>query len=304
MNKIIKKISYIKKIAYNFSRVDRIIDERLAIARLNNSVDTVHDSLISDNCLLNKPLIVSLTTYNKRIHDVNIVIESIGRQTVKPNQLILWLDINEFPNYDSIPLKLQKMMSRGLDVRFCENLRSYKKLVPTLEQFPDSHIITIDDDIIYPDDMLELLIRDHKNHPDCLIGMRAHRVTYDKKGNIKKYKHWKKNIIDSEASDEIFLTTGAGTFFPYGVLSKELLNKKLFMEICPSADDIWVKVISMHSNVKCKRINDTRCFDSRFIIMGSSQDIGLFNTENKIQNNNDIQLLKSARFFNIKLCKS
>lgn len=37
-------------------------------------------------------IIVSLTTYGRRIHSVYMAIESVMEQTMKPNRIILWLD--------------------------------------------------------------------------------------------------------------------------------------------------------------------------------------------------------------------
>ena len=51
-------------------------------------------------------IIVSLTTYNKRINTVFLTIESIFEQTVKPDKIVLWLDKNEF-SIDTIPSTLK-----------------------------------------------------------------------------------------------------------------------------------------------------------------------------------------------------
>ncbi|MDR0763178.1 MAG: hypothetical protein LBF01_01600, partial [Bacteroidales bacterium] len=101
-------------------------------------------------------LIVSLTTHGKRIYEVYLAIESILRQTLKPNKIILWLSKNKF-NENNIPLILKKQQQRGLEIAFCEDVKSYTKLIPTLQMYPQAVIITVDDDILYPFDLIENL---------------------------------------------------------------------------------------------------------------------------------------------------
>ena len=100
-------------------------------------------------------IIVSLTTHGRRIYEVYLAIESIMQGSRKPDRIVLWLssDIQGV----SLPLTLLKQMKRGLIVKFTEDIGPYTKLVPALTEYPDSVIVTIDDDILYPYDTLELL---------------------------------------------------------------------------------------------------------------------------------------------------
>lgn len=235
-------------------------------------------------------LIVSFTTYSKRIHDVHLVVESIAQQTLKPNRLILWLDEDEF-TLDTIPLILHKQIKRGLEVRFCANYRSYKKLIPTLQHFPDANIITIDDDILYPHDMVELLLKEHKIQPRCIVGHRAHKMQKDSNGGLLPYNKWEYEALESKPSAFVFITSGAGTLFPSQCFSQEILNSEVFMSLCPNADDVWFKAMSLLSNTPCKKVDDSRIFKEHFLIMQDSQDIGLCHS-NSTEFGNDYQLNK------------
>ena len=232
-------------------------------------------------------LIVSFTTYSKRIHDVHLVIESIAQQTVKPHRIILWLDEDEF-TLETIPLILQRQIDRGLEVRFCLNYRSYKKLIPTLDAFPDANIITIDDDFLYPHDMIEVLLREHRAFPKCILGHIAHKVMVHNK-RISPYIEWENEIQNPEANDFIFLTTGAGVFLPPHIFDAEVLNANVFLQICPYADDVWLNAMSLLSGVERKKVNDDRVFRERFLPIPGSKDIALseYNTE---KGGNDKQL--------------
>ena len=46
---------------------------------------------------------------------------------------------------------------RGLEIRECDNLRSFKKLVPALQTFPNAFIVTADDDLYFAPNWLETL---------------------------------------------------------------------------------------------------------------------------------------------------
>ena len=83
-------------------------------------------------------------------------------QTIKPNKIILWLDQTAYNTYESIPIALHRQEARGLEIRLCEDIKSYTKLVPALINFPNAVIISVDDDIIYPIDFVERLYRAYK----------------------------------------------------------------------------------------------------------------------------------------------
>ena len=101
------------------------------------------------------PLVISLTTHGKRIETVFHTIESIFQQTLKANRVILWLGDKEFSCVEELPLSLRIQMERGLDIRFVKDVRSYTKLIPALKEFPNANIVTIDDDFMYPRNLLE-----------------------------------------------------------------------------------------------------------------------------------------------------
>ena len=154
---MLKKIFNLIRKLNKSSNIINDIDNLIAYKIKSNQL---LESAFKNTDLITRPLeegetelIVSFTTYNKRIHDVHLVVESIAQQTVKPHRLLLWLDEDEFTQ-DTIPLILHKQIERGLDIRFCPNYRSYKKLVPTLQCFPNANIITVDDDILYPHDIV------------------------------------------------------------------------------------------------------------------------------------------------------
>ena len=101
---------------------------------------------------LGAPLIVTLTSYPPRFPTLGATLRSLLDQTVQADRTILWLaeqDLALLPD-DVIVLK-----DFGLEIRTCADLRSYKKLIPALQAFPDAWFATADDDVYYRPDWLE-----------------------------------------------------------------------------------------------------------------------------------------------------
>lgn len=74
-------------------------------------------------------IIVSLTSFPKRIDTLWITIETLLRQSMKPDEIILWLAEEQFNGIDSLPKALLEQQKRGLTIRFCDDLRSHKNII-------------------------------------------------------------------------------------------------------------------------------------------------------------------------------
>jgi len=269
------------------SVVDVLIDSKIRCNQLLNSALSSTESIVQPLQNKDVELIVSFTTYNKRIYDAHLIVESIAQQTIKPNRLILWLDENEF-NLDTIPLLLLKQVERGLDIRFCPNYRSYKKIIPTLESFPESNVITIDDDVIYPYDFIEVLIRESKEYKNCVIANVVHQMKFDECG-VQPYEKWVLNAKSSLPGYDVFPVGAGGVFYPRGVLGELVIDAQAFTNLAPTADDVWLKTMTLLQGHKSKKVNDNRDFSLRFLCVESSQDIGLFHM-NLNESKNDLQI--------------
>lgn len=73
-------------------------------------------------------MVVSLTTFPLRIGKVYLTIQSILRQSRPADRVLLWLSKEEFPEEAQLPENLLRLKERGLDIRFCDNIRSFKKV--------------------------------------------------------------------------------------------------------------------------------------------------------------------------------
>lgn len=194
--------------------------------------------------------VVSLTTFPERIENVWLVIETILRQKTKPDVIILWLYEGEFPDKNFLPGKLLNLEKRGLQIRFCDdNLMPHKKYYYTLQAFPNANIITIDDDFFYPVNLIRNLLSYHERYPKSICCTRSREIKISQ-GCIQSYQKWPNIKVNTEPSYKYLTMGGGGTLFPPFSLSAETLNRDAIKEFALTADDLWLKVMSLLNKTK------------------------------------------------------
>lgn len=292
MGKINKIYRVFKEALLNMLFLRKIVkEETFKQFQINNIRINLQNSVeigITDSLYDGKELIVSLTSYNRRIFQVSLVLESLLEQTLKPNRIILWLDRDEFSEESDLPLTLLSLKKRGVQIEYCDNLKSYKKLIPTLERYPDSLIITADDDIIYPNDFVERLYKSYKHHPDEVNYYRGHRMKFAN-GELLPYNKWDIETEKATSSIYNFPTGCGGVIYTRELLDNEICKPDIFLNIASTADDVWFKAMSLKKGVKCRQVELECPFRDKFIFLDAMDDMGLANI-NLIGNKNDEQI--------------
>jgi len=175
-------------------------------------------------------------------------------QTVPADRVVLWLAREQFPDgEESLPPQLLEQKDRGLLIEWCDkDIRSYKKIIPSAEKWPEDIIITADDDLIYEITTVERLLESYRKHPDCVSTLRAHLMLFDEKGEPQPYERWilEYSAFIDEPLMALFPTSGGGVLFPPSVLPEQAFDRDVFMEICPTADDVWIKCMLTLAGVK------------------------------------------------------
>lgn len=232
-------------------------------------------------------LIVSLTSFPSRINQVNIVIETLLRQTYQPHKIILWLAKEQFDSIDTLPKKLIKLTKNSLfEIKFCDDLRSHKKYYYTMKNYPKYYVITVDDDTLYPENLIEKLVLKSKKYPNTIICNNAHLITFDNNCSMRSYIEWKSGADGFVESSFLLVPIGAGgVLYPPNSLNKEVFNKKNIKSLCPLADDLWLKSMSILNNIKSIKVNPTSI---TFIDLPTSK-LNSLNKLNVGENKNDIQ---------------
>lgn len=224
-----------------------------------------------------KEIIVSLTTHGKRLHDVCIAIESIMQGSVLPNRIVLWL--SDAIQQEPLPVALQNQCRRGLEIRYTQDIGPYTKLIPTLTAYPDATIVTIDDDIIYPYDMLEMLLNAHRMYPNQICANRIIEARYLSNGKLASFIDWHPMTNRKCIARTNFFEGLGGVLYPVGCFPKEVFNREVFLAICPTADDIWFNAMAMLQGTLTVYAN-THYTHLPLLVNEEVQDIGLWQTNN------------------------
>ena len=249
-------------------------------------------------CKPSPRLIVSLTSYGRRTEKVVFyTLLSLLRQTLLPDKIILWLD-NDHWNENNLPNRLKQLKVNGIEFKFCEDFRSYKKLIPSLKEFPNDIIITVDDDVIYPPYLIERLYDSYLKNPAAIHACACREISVID-GKLQPYDSWKSASI---GSDKICPIGYGGVLYPPHSLSEETIKESLFMRMCPNADDIWFYIMA--------KIKGTR----HFLVSVSSVDFfgvdniyqffhrnGALSNINVKEGLNDIQLANCLEYYKLDL---
>ena len=195
------------------------------------------------------PLVVSVTTMASRIDTVHLTLYSLMSQSRTPDKVFLWLK----PDVRRVPDALTPLRDKGLEIKTTEDIGSYAKLVPALRQCPESVIVTADDDVIYPYTWLERLERAYiaaPSHIHCHISRRIELKSADE---FRAYADWPMINFNPDSTDDSqtglhLLPIGyGGVAYPPGALHEDATDATLFRKLCPHADDIWFKAMSLRN---------------------------------------------------------
>jgi len=237
------------------------------------------------------PVIVSLTSIPSRLSKVHITIRSVLYQSSPPKKVLLWLNEED---KNKIPNSLKKLEGDVFEIKFTPLKCSHKKLIHTLELYPNDIIITCDDDFIYDYQWLEKIYKDHLNHPKNIIGNFTRQIRYDENGELLEYKKWKKE--DSKPNELTLAIGAAGILYPPKSLSPKTTNIDLALELTPKADDLWFKGMSFLQGTTVLQSENP---PKRLIPIFGTQKVSL-KKENVDNNKNLKQWEALTDYFNLK----
>lgn len=199
-----------------------------------------------------KQVIVSLTSFPAAIPYAAQAVQSILDGSVLPDKVVLYLTFSQFGE-NEMPQELLQMAENNprFEIRdYPLDIRSYRKLIPALNDFPDAIIVTIDDDVAYHKNMLRDLLRLHEEMPDKVLAHRAKLMKPD-----KPYRKWRKYRWYHFLGKKIHISfrniqTGVGgVLYPPHCLKADMIDVNLFTQIAPTTDDIWFWAAAVANNI-------------------------------------------------------
>lgn len=225
-------------------------------------------------------VIVSLTSFPERINIVVKTIKTLLNQTIKPDNVILWLAPEQFPNKEAdLPKELLDLRQYGLTIDWCKDIRSYKKIIPTLKKYPDSVIITTDDDIYYAEDTVESL---YKSYLVNKTEVHAHRCDWLKVNNgTITWEKTRELYLDRHRGQASFhnrLTGYGAVLYPPKCFHEDCTKEDLFQELIPTHDDVWLWAMTVLNGYKTRLVKG---YSESIDYIEDSQQYGLCKVNKK-----------------------
>lgn len=241
-------------------------------------------------------LVVTLTSYGRRVGTTVIhVLKSLLLQSYRPDRIILWLDNVNF-SVENIPLKLARFCCKyRIEIRFCEDLRSYKKLIPALDLCPNDILVTVDDDLVYKRDFLKGLYEAHLETPAYILCTLAHCPKFEGR-RFLPYKEWGQNVTEM-GNKPIFPLGGAGTLYPPNSLYRDVAKKDLFLTLAPQADDIWFWAMAIMAGTRHRLIGFGYSFYQIDLLYQKMHENSSLMASNLHRDFNDVQIKNIMRHY-------
>jgi hypothetical protein len=228
------------------------------------------------------PLIVSLTSYGPRLASLHLTLKCLLRQSVRPDAVVLWLTGQDLA---ALPASSRDLAGQGVTLEQTPDLRSYKKIIPALRAWPEGFIVTADDDVYYHPRWLEELVGGWSEKHGDIVCRRARRIPLKPDGTPEPYVRWRWCYEEGLLSAAILPIGVGGVLFPPGSLAPEVLDEAQFMQLCPTADDLWLYWMARRAGTRFRKVARQRTY----FYWPRSQDVGLANT-NRWAGRNDIQI--------------
>ena len=203
------------------------------------------------------PVYISLTSIYKNQDILLHSLQSIMKQTRLPDKIFLYL--SEEPYLLDSGFKDKKITNSNLlkciqdnliDVQWVKNTGPYRKLLPLLKDKwnEDCIIITIDDDTVYEPNLIQNLVNDY-NQQKCSICYRGFTPSFD---NIDNFDYAKRDKVKHVSLYNFFTGKGGILYKPqfFHKTHNLIFNDKIYLDICPTCDDIWFYIIRVLNNVK------------------------------------------------------
>ncbi|MHA7277746.1 hypothetical protein ACX80O_14670 [Arthrobacter sp. Hz1] len=228
------------------------------------------------------PIVVSITTYGRRIDAAAMAIESIARGSSKPSRIILWLDDPEI--HASRPPALRRLEARGLEILLTDNLGPHTKYFPYVQSTQDHRfpLVTADDDIMYPVHWLRRLQLAYLDHPTSINCHWASRIMFAD-GNVRSYHTWP-NCSDTRADFSNIALGVSGVIYPPAMLRELAGRGTAFLELSPTADDIWLHWVALRAGYPVRQISPT---PRHFALIPGTQEKALMKSNNVEGSGND-----------------
>jgi len=204
----------------------------------------------------NEKAIISLTSWLGRIGTTATTIKSLLKQCPEFH-IVLVLSEEEFlEKENSLPSDLRKLVKKNkIEILWVKkNYYAFKKVLFTMNKYPDVPIISADDGVIYTENFAEKLYSRWLKHKDCLI-------------STTKYYHKKVKIYSGSGERGILYPPGIFKDFLY------LLEDARIIDL--HHDDALIAVLAEKLNIHWIFLNYVNLRTEPCIRLEQAEDIGM-----------------------------
>jgi len=258
--------------AFNLAKCDENSEATKKESLQNIYGESNHISLTpvgGDNNIFNnkdlEKIYICMTTIDSRIERIKPVVESLLNQKLKPFRIFINISNEPYLLDKGIdkknPILKDICVDPSVVINWVENIGPYRKIYPFLEKHfsqtvtAEKIFITVDDDTIYPDYLVERLYSKYKE-TNNIVAFRGRCIEVDQE-SISTYDKW---TWGRDALTFRNLPTGKdGIIYSTKFFNKNFLNIKIIKEIAPTVDDLWIKWHCALNGIKSQILNPEAC---------------------------------------------
>lgn len=243
-------------------------------------------------------VIVSLTSYPARLNKIHLVIRSLLHQKIRAETIILYLGTDS--KESDLPNKLLKLKKYGFVIKMgYPDIKPHKKYFFAMQEYSKKTVITVDDDLIYDDNLIKDLTECQKKYPGCVCARRVNLITKNSMNQVNKYKDWKWEYTKiTEPSYSLLATGCGGILYPAGILPSETFDIENIKKYCLNTDDIWLKFMELEKGIKVVFSNSKTVHP---LTIRHSQESSLMQSNTKNESINDVNIRLMEDFTELKL---
>lgn len=199
---------------------------------------------------------VNITTTHNRLHLCSQTVWSLLHQSILPGKIVIWVSKEPYlidRGIDEEPSWVQELntVKNIIEFKWTANTGPYRKLFPALaEATEDQIIVYVDDDTIYKENWLNLLISKFQEHNEEKIV--ASRIRIRKRnlfGYHKTYMLWPIAEKEVELNSDYLITGVGGVILKKNHIKEEFWKNQDYLTVCPICDDLWISEIIARSKI-------------------------------------------------------
>ncbi len=194
-------------------------------------------------------VVVTLTSIPERAEGLAPVLRSLLDQTSPADRIVL--------NWQSAALATGEAYPppppapAGVDVIRRRGSGPATKLLPTLLDEPEAVLVVVDDDVIYPVDFIETMLKAHRDDPGAALGYRGWRLQAGLKP--RNFEHVFGTALDRAEPADVLIGTW-GYLIPPGALDHAVQDFTGWPLALQWVDDVWIAGHLARRNVPRKVI--------------------------------------------------